>query len=50
MDHNGKKIRKFDDETVDILDRAKPLKWQSALRASNLNPHDLLWEDMVNYL
>ena len=44
------KIRKFDDdELVDILDQAKPLKWQSALLASNLDPHDLSWEDTVDY-
>ena len=46
----GKKIRKFDDdELVDILDWVKPLKWQSTLLASNLDPHDLSWEDTVDY-
>ena len=34
---------------MDILDRVKPLKWQSALLASNLDLHNRLWEDTVDY-
>ena len=45
-----KKFKKFDDdELVDFLDQAKPLEWQSALLASNLKPHNLSWEDTVDY-
>ncbi len=38
-----------DDELIDIINCAKPVKWQLSMLKANIDPYGLTWEDAIQY-